>query len=124
MLLNDINLSSVAQKLKPAKIRVAIKTNGVIISNCFLKVSIVSDTDFISMRIVALPASESVILHFKVSTLFILSFYLFKVVFRKLRVTSMAINTVILLLHSEFTGMRKLSVFFRMAVGTAETSVI
>src|SRR5664280_140722 len=124
MLLNDINFSPVAQKLKPTEVRVAIKANGVIICYRFLKVSIVSDTYLISMRIVALPACESVIPHFKVSTLFIFSFYLFKMIFRKLRVTSMTINTIILLFHSEFSRMRKLCIFFGMTVGTAKASVI
>jgi hypothetical protein len=56
MLLNNINLSPVTQKLKTAVVGVAIKTDGVIISYCLFKIGTVSDRYLVCVWIMALPA--------------------------------------------------------------------
>src|ERR1035437_3421813 len=124
MLFNNINLGLVTQKLKIIVVRVAIKTDSVVIGNSLFKISTVSDRYLVGVRIMTFPAGKSFILHFKVSALTIFRIYLFKMIFCKFRVTTMAINTNIFLFHSQLPGMRELHILFRMAVGTTKAPMI
>src|SRR5450759_4721691 len=102
----------------------AIQTDSIVISNSLLKIFFVSHTDFVSMRIMTFPACESVIFHLKVSTLLVFSLYFLKMIFSKFLVSAMTVNTIILLFHSKFSGVRKLYILTRMAVGTTEAFMI
>jgi hypothetical protein len=107
-----------------AEVGMAIQTDCVIVSNSFLKIFAVSDRYLVGVRIMTFPAGKSFILHFKVSALTIFRIYLFKMIFCKFRVTTMAINTNIFLFHSQLPGMRELHILFRMAVGTTKAPMI
>ena len=63
----------------------------------------ISDTDFVSMRIVTFPACESFIFQFEMGAFLILTVYLFKMVFGKFLITAMTVDAIILLLHSELS---------------------
>src|SRR5450759_1876387 len=114
MLFNNINLSLVAQKLKTAVVRVAIQTDRIVIGNSLLKIISVSDRDLVSVRIMTFPAGESIILHFKVSALLIFRLNLFKMILCKFLITTMTINTIVFLLHSKLSRMRKLCIFLSL----------
>ena len=93
MLLDQVYLSAVCKKLKIVKVGVTIETNSIIISYGLLKISAVSDTYLVAVRIMAFPAGKSVLLKLKVSAFPIFTVDLFKVILCEFLISSMAVKT-------------------------------
>ena len=102
----------------------AVKTYGIIIGNSLLKIAAVPYRYPVSVRIMTIPACKSLISHLEMDTLPIFRIDLLKMIFCKLRITTMTIEAIKHLFHSQFSGMWKFCILIGMAVGTTEAPVI
>jgi hypothetical protein len=124
MLGEDINFFPVGQQLEPLKIRMTMEADIVVIKYCLLNVFAVPDTYFITVGIMTIPAGKTFLFKLKMNTYFVALFYSLKIVLCEVLISSMTIDTIVTLLHTQFTLMREIYIFLRMAVSATEALVI